>query len=256
MRPVWSGAITFGLVNIPVQLVVAVRESRLHLSYLRQDDFCPIAYKKVCRKTGEEVPNEEIVKGYQYRKGDYVVLREEDFRKADPDRSTAIAIDRFVDRREIDFRHMVRPYYVAPERKSLHVYRLFREALAKSGKVGIGKFALRDREHLVMLAVLEEALVLELMRFSAEIQSIEGLGLPPRGTVPRDQLDLALELIGKMEGRFRPEEYRDEYAEKIRALVNAKLRGKKVKTALSRSRARGVPDIMTQLKKSLSAAGK
>lgn len=256
MRSVWSGAVTFGLVNIPVQLVVAVRENRLHLNYLRKDDFCPIAYKKVCRKTGEEVPHSEIVKGYQYRKGDYMVLREEDFERADPERSTAIVIDRFVDRRDIDFRHMVKPYYVTPEKKSLHVYKLFREALAKSGKVGVGKFALRDREHLVMLSVVEEALVLELMRFSAEIQSLEGLGLPPRGGVPRDQLDLALELIGKMEGRFRPEEYRDEYAEKVRALVDAKLRGKKVKGAPARSRARGVPDIMAQLKKSLAASGR
>src|SRR5882762_1774751 len=128
MRSIWSGSINFGLVNIPVKLYTAVRENHLHMNYLRRDDLCPIGYRKVCRSTGEEVKKEDIVRGYEYQKGDFVVLDENDFKKADVEKTYAIAIEDFVLEKEIDIIYADTPYYMEPEKQSKTTYALFREA--------------------------------------------------------------------------------------------------------------------------------
>ena len=151
MRPTWSGMITFGLVNVPVDLYVAVKEEVHHMNYLRKDDLCPIQYKKVCRVTGEEVPYKDIVKGYEYKDGDFVVLSDEDFKKADVKKTGTIDVEVFVDETDVDPKYMEKPYYLAPQKKAHKTFALFREAMAKSQKAAVGKFVLRDREHLVLL---------------------------------------------------------------------------------------------------------
>ena len=254
MRPTWSGMISFGLVNIPVNLHVAVSEEVHHMNYLRQGDLCPIQYKKVCRITGEEVPFKDIVKGYEYQEGDYVVLKDEDFKKADVKKTNAIDIEAFVDEKDVDPKYLEKPYYLEPQKKAHPSYALFREAMARSGKVGIGKFVLRDREHLVMLKPEGKVILLLQLRFAATLRDTAGLDLPSKSAVPKNQMDLALELIKKLEGPFKPEDFKDTYAARLKAIIAAKKKHKPVHVRKEEApRETEVEEIMSKLKESLSA---
>jgi DNA end-binding protein Ku len=256
MRSIWSGSISFGLVNIPVKLYPAVKESHLHLNFLRKDDLCPIGYAKICRKTGEEVKKEDIVRGYEYHKGDYVVLDENDFKKADVEKTYSIVIEDFIDEKEVDIKYADKPYYVEPEKESKMVYALFREALHEAGKVGIGKFVLKDREHLVMLKPQEKMIIVNILRFHDEIRDPSELNIPEKAKIPRNQLELALELIEKLSGPFKPEKYHDTYTEKLKEIIEAKKKGKKIPTKEAKAPKAAVPDIVSKLKESLAAAGR
>ncbi len=178
MRAIWSGMVSFGLVNIPVKLHTAVTPDTLSMNYLRKDDLCPIQYKKVCRRTGEEVPFEDIVRGYQYQKDDYVVLSEQDFQKAASKKTYTIDIEQFVDEREVDFKYIEKPYYLEPEKKSHATYALFREALAESKMAGIGRFVLKNREHLVMLKADRDVIMLIVMRFANTLKKPRNSNFP------------------------------------------------------------------------------
>ena len=220
------GMISFGLVNVPVNLYTAVKPEIHAMNYLRKDDLCPISYKKVCRSTGEEVPFKDIVKGYEYRDGDYVVLNDEDFEKADVKRTSTIDIEVFVDEKDVDPKYMEKPYYLEPEKKAHKAYALFREAMARSKKVGIGTFVLRDREHLVMLKPEGKVILLILLRFAASLRNPAELDLPAKVDVPKNQMELALELIKKFEGAFKPEAFKDTYAARLKSIIAAKAKGK------------------------------
>lgn len=252
MRSIWSGSINFGLVNIPVKLYTAVKANALHFNYLRKDDLCPISYKKVCRSTGEEVPKEDIVRGYQYKKGDYVVLDEEDFRQAQMEQTYSINIEDFVDEKDVDISLAEKPYYLEPEKKSKYVFALFREALGHSKKAGVGKFVLKEREHLVLLRQHDEGIMIDLLRFPSEIVEPADLDLPKKVAIPKNQMDLALELINKLSGPFEPSKYKDTYREKIFEVVEAKKKGKKPAAKEFVQEATAVPDIVSRLKESLS----
>lgn len=252
MRALWSGMVSFGLVNIPVKIQTAVTADTLSMNYLRKDDLCPIQYKKVCRKTGEEVPFEDIVRGYQFEKDDYVVLKDEDFRKAASKKTYSIDIEQFVDEKEVDLKYIEKPYYLEPEKKSRATYALFRAALAESGLVGIGRFVLKDREHLVMLKAEGDVIMLIVMRYAGAVKKTSGLDLPKGGEIPRNQKELALELIGKLKGRFRPEQFKDEYNERLKHIIDAKKRGKTVHIEKETPRETAAGDIMDKLKKSLA----
>jgi DNA end-binding protein Ku len=253
----WSGSINFGLVNIPVKLYTAVRSANLKFNFLRKNDLCPIGYTKVCRKTGEEVPSDEIVRGYQYQKGDFIVLDEEDFKKADVEKTYSITIEEFVDEKQIDHMYYDRPYYVEPEKAAAHTYALFREAMAASKKAGIGKFVLKDREHLVMLKAHSNIIVLNILRFQREIVDPSELNIPGKAKIPKNQLDLALELINKLEAPFKPEKYHDDYTEKLKKVIEAKTKGKKIPVKAAKAPKRtATPDIVNRLKESLAMAGK
>jgi len=253
-RPSWRGMISFGLVNVPVNLYTAVKPEIHAMNFLRKDDLCPIAYKKVCRATGEEVPFKDIVRGYEYRDGDYVVLDDGDFQKADVKRTSAIEVEAFVDESEIDPKYIEKPYYLEPQKKAQTAYALFRDAMARSKKVGIGVFVLKDREHLVMLKPEGRALLLIQMRFAASLRSPEGLDLPGKAEAPKAQMELALELVKKFGGTFRPEAYTDTYVERLRAIIAAKAKGRTVHVREEEApRETEVADIMSRLKESLSA---
>ncbi len=253
-RPSWRGMISFGLVNVPVNLYTAVKPEIHEMNYLRKDDLCPIAYKKVCRLTGEEVPFQDIVKGYEYRDGDYVVLKDEDFEKADVKRTSAIEIGVFVDEKDVDPKYIEKPYYLEPQKKAGTAYALFREAMAVSKKVGIGIFVLRDREHLVMLKPEGRVILLIMLRFAASLRDASGLDLPAKADVPKNQMELALDLIKKFGGEFEPEAYKDTYAARLRSIIAAKAKGKTVHVPEEEApRATEVEDIMAKLKESLSA---
>jgi DNA end-binding protein Ku len=254
-RPSWRGLISFGLVNVPVNLYPAIKPEIHGMNYLRKDDLCPIAYKKVCRATGEEVPYEDIVKGYEYRDGDFVVLDDEDFRKADVKKSSAIEVEAFVDEAGIDPKYIEKPYFLEPQPKAHTAYALFREAMARSKRVAIGLFVLRDREHLVMLKPEGRVILLIQLRFAASFRSPAGLDLPPeRIEAPKAQMELALELVKKFEGEFRPEAFTDTYASRLRAIIAAKAKGRTVHARAEEApRETEVEDIMSRLKESLAA---
>jgi DNA end-binding protein Ku len=246
--------ISFGLVNVPVNLYTAVKPEIHEMNYLRKDDLCPISYKKVCRLTGEEVPFKDIVRGYEYRDGDYVVLKDEDFEKADVKRTSAIEVEVFVDENDVDPKYIEKPYYLEPQKKAGTAYALFREAMAASRKVGIGIFVLRDREHLVMLKPEGKVILLVMLRFAASLRDPSQLDLPAKAEVPKSQMELALDLIKKFGGEFKPEAFKDTYAARLRSIIAAKAKGKTVHVPEEEApRATEVADIMTKLKESLSA---
>lgn len=254
-RPSWRGMISFGLVNVPVNLYTAVKPELHEMNYLRKDDLCPIAYKKVCRLTGEEVPFKDIVRGYEYSDGDFVVLDDEDFRKADVMKSSTIDVAVFVDEKDVDPKFMEKPYYLEPEKKAHQAYALFREAMATSQKVAIGLFVLRDREHLVMLKSEGKVILLILLRFAASLRDTRELDLPAKADVPKNQMELALDLIKKFEGDFNPETFKDTYASRLRSIIAAKAKGKTVHVLEEETpRETEVEDLMSRLKESLSAA--
>jgi DNA end-binding protein Ku len=253
-RPSWRGMISFGLVNVPVNLYTAVKPEIHAMNYLRKDDLCPISYRKVCRVTGEEVPFKDIVKGYEYRDGDFVVLDDSDFEKADVKKTSAIEVEAFVDEAEIDPRYIEKPYYLEPQAKAHKPYALFRDAMARAGKVGVGLFVLRDREHLVMLKPEGNAIMLIQLRFAATVRDPAGLDLPGQVDVPKAQMELALELIKKFGGTFKPMAFKDTYAASLRAIIAAKAKGKAIHVRKEKApRETEVEDIVSKLKESLSA---
>jgi len=249
----WTGMISFGLVNIPVKIQTAVTSDTMSMNFLRKDDLCPIQYKKVCRWNGEEVPYSDIVRGYQYQKGDYVILEEADFQKAAAKKSNTIDIELFVDQKEIDPRFLEKPYFLEPEKKSHKTYALFRAALVESGKVGIGRFVLKEREHLAMLRADHEVIWLMVMRFADTFKKTSELDLPKNVAIPRSQKELALELIEKLGGHFRPEQFKDNYNDRLKRIIDARRHGKTVHIEKEAPAETAVADILEKLKMSLAS---
>lgn len=256
MRSIWSGAVSFGLVLIPVKLYTAVEESTLDLDMLRKQDLCPIRYARVCRDTGEEVPYEDIVKGYQYRKGDYVVLEDEDFRRANVRKTQTIDIVEFVNESEIDPKLIEKPYYLEPTRQARKAYALLREALKKTGKVAVGTFVLRSRERMVVLRPEDDLIVVEQMRFASEIKKPGGLDLPSKEEANERELDMAIKLIDQLTETFRPDRFHDTYREELERVISRKAQGKPAKPAQEMRIPSEVPDLMARLRESLEQARK
>lgn len=254
MRPIWSGMITFGLVNIPVKLYVATNERGLDFDYLRRGDHCQIRYARVCRKTGEEVPYNDIVKGYEYQDGDYVVLEKEDFENANVKQTQTIDVMEFIDEKEIDLKYIEKPYYIEPEKKVKKAYMLLRDAMQRAKKVGVVKFIIRTRQHLGILKSEDNGMILIQMRFADEIRDISDLDLPEAGKASAQELNLALELISKQSGRFHPEKFKDTYTENLKKLIEQKAHGRRPPARKGRpARPTPLPDLLSRLKASLEA---
>jgi DNA end-binding protein Ku len=231
MASIWTGALTFGLVNIPVSLASAVRAAeRTSFRMLHKEDMTPIKYERVCPRDEEVVPWNEIVKGYEYSKGKYVVVTPEELAKVKTPSSKAVEMTDFVKSEEIDPRYFDTPYYLVPQKGGEKPYALLREALANTDMVGIGKLTLRQKEHLVAVRPIGDALVLEIMRFEAELVAPEDIDFPDaeRQKVRPQELAMAEQLIGNLAEPFDPAKYHDEYEAKLKALVRAKLKGKKI----------------------------
>ena len=258
MRAMWSGSISFGLVNIPVRLYSATGgEAKLEFALLHEKDMSPIRYAKVCRVEGEEVPNEEIVKGYEYEVGQYVVLTDDDFRHADVTLTRSIEIEDFVEETEIDDIYFDKPYYLEPDRGASKPYALLRDALRKSGKVGIARFVLRNRGHLAAVKPSGDVLVLNQLRYQSEIREPEGLKLPESGQAEEREIDLALALIDKLTDHFQPEKYTDRYTTELRRVIDEKAQGRVPAARGEEPAPTKVADLMATLKKSLEQeAGK
>lgn len=250
MRPIWSGSLSFGLVNIPVRLYSATAGKALDLDYLHKTDKSPIRYARVCREDGKEIPYEDIVRGYEYRQGDYVVLTDADFKKVNLKRTRSIEVTRFVDAAEIDLMYPERPYYLEPA-GSDKAYVVLREALKKSGKAGVAKFVLRDREHLGIVKPQGDFLVLNQIRFAAEIEKPKELEKPEAGKPTGKEIELALTIIDHLSGPFTPEKYHDTYREEVEEMIHKKAKGKPVRAKGREPKATRSRDLMKALRASL-----
>lgn len=253
-RPLWKGAIAFGLVTVPVNLYSATeRTEKLSFRLLHEEDSSPIDYKRFCEKEDKEVPWDEIVKGYEYRKGEFVILTDADFDKAKTPATEAFDIRAFVKGDEIDFLYFDTPYYLAPSGKSgLKAYALLRDALRESGRVGVGTIVLRQREHLAALEPSGEVLVLTTMRFAHEIRSPKELGIPKRGLEQAKERKLAQQLIETMSAEWDPTAFKDTYTDVLKQIIRQKIKGKEVTVPEVPPRRR-IIDLTQALRESLEA---
>jgi len=255
-RAIWSGAISFGLVNIPVEVFPAIRDTAIHFHQLHKTDMGRVKYKKVCSLDGQELGSDDIVRGYETGRDEYVIVEDEELTKLDPARSETIEIHDFVDLSSIDPIYFDRPYYLVPERNGAKAYHLLRKAMEEAGKIAIASFIMRQRGYLVAIRPLESALLLETLHFSPQVVTIEELGgLGAGADVASKELKLAQQLIGSLTGAFEPERYHNEYEEKVRSLVESKTNGEEVTTDAPVVRQKQkVLDLKAALEQSLKAA--
>lgn len=252
MPAIWKGSITFGLVNIPVELKTAVRSDHISFRMLHAPDLSPIKYERVCQAEGEPVPWSEIVKGYEYEKGKFVVIDDEDFKTAAIEQSRTIDILDFVKEEEIDPRYFESPYYLVPAKGGEKPYALLREAIRKSGAVGIGKIIIRQTQHLAGVKVIGDALVLEIMRFGSELVDPSEYNFPERNTIRPQELQMAQQLIDNLAEPFDPSRYTDDYRINLMKVIKAKMKGKKPKLeSAGETHDSGVLDLMSRLRASL-----
>src|SRR5881275_1956314 len=205
MRAIWKGTISFSLVNIPIALYPATRKEELRFRLLRRTDLSPVNYKRVAEKDGKEVPWDDIVKGYEYEKGKYVVLKDEDFQRVDVEATQTVDIQDFVDQKEIDPMFFYKPYYLEPQKGGDKAYALLRDALKDSKKVGVAKVVIKTREYLAGVKPEDGALVLELMHFADELADMSKLHVPKKIDVGKREMNMAKSLIGSMTSKWQPE---------------------------------------------------
>jgi DNA end-binding protein Ku len=255
MRSIWKGAISFGLVNIPIELHTAVRsEERIKFRQLHKKDMSTIKYDRVCVKEEKSVPYEDIVKGYEYAKGKFVVMEDDDFRAAAVEKSKTIDIQEFVGADDVDPRYFETPYYILPQKGGEKAYALLRETIRKSGKVGIGMVTMRSNSmHFVCIKVIEDAMVLEVMRYADELVDASTFNFPTAENVRPAELQMAEQLVSSMADKFQPEKYSNEYRDNLMKIINDKLKGKKIEVPeVVEPEATNVLDLMTRLQESLS----
>jgi len=253
MRSIWTGSIGFGLVNIPIKLYSATQESALDLDMLDKKDHANIKFKRVNEKTGKEVAWDNIVKGYNLD-GRYVVLSDEDFAKASPEKTKIIEIQEFIDEKEVDGMYYETFYYLEPEKSGAKAYVLLRDALHKSNKAGFGSFVLRNKENLCLIKAVDDVLVLYKVRWQQEIRSTEDLNIP-KGTSKPAEIKMALQLINQLSGPFDISKYKDTYSGELMKLIKAKAKGRKPAQPVMRVVHSKNKDLLSQLKASLNGNG-
>lgn len=253
MRPLWTGSISFGLVNIPINMFSGSNPRQgIDLDMLHKADHSPIRYARICRKDGEEIPWDEIVKGYEYRDGDYIVLSPKELESADAKKSKTIDIQLFSNEREIDIRYFEKPYYLEPIKGGEKAYALLREALERSAKVAVATWVFHERQHLGAIKPVGKALVLEQMRFPTDLRTGADLNLPQDKEVSEKEVEVALALIQQQTKHFVPEDFHDTYTEELEDLIKAKVKGKKpAKTTNKQPANTDSKDLMAALKASL-----
>jgi DNA end-binding protein Ku len=251
-RAIWTGAVSFGLVNVPVRMHSAIEEKDLHFNYVHEPDGSRIGYQKVCKAEEKPVPDDEIVKAFEYEKGEWVYMTDEDFEAAEPDNLKTIDIRDFVPYEEIDPIYFERTYYLAPQENAEKVYALLVEAMERSGLAAIAKYVLRDKQHLGCLRIRDGVVALEKMYFSDEIRSADELA-PTRAKVDEQELEMAGRLIESFSSRFEPEKYEDTYRDALCEIIRAKRAGKETRVE-PRDEPEPTPDLMTALRASLEAA--
>jgi DNA end-binding protein Ku len=252
-RSMWKGAIAFGLVNIPVELYSAVRDHRPKFRLLHAKDESPVKYERICQRDGKAVAWEDLVKGYEYSKGHFVVLTKDDFKTAALEKTKTVDIMDFVDPKEIDERYFETPYYLQPGKGADRSYALLRDAIRDSGRVGIAKIILRDAQHLAAVEAIGDALVLTMMRFSDELADLSDYKFPRKADVRPAELKMARQLIDNLAAEWNPEKYTDEYTANLMRVIQAKMKGRSPKLIDERATPKQaeVVDLMARLRASL-----
>ncbi len=263
-RPVWNGVISFGLLHVPVQLHTAARSVDLHFRMLDSRNKKPIRYERVNAETGEEVPWKDIDKAYEYSKGNYVVVDEEELRKAAPEATETVDIETFIDQASIDPMYFEKPYYLVPGKKAEKGYVLLREVLRRTEKVAIARVVIRTRQYLAMVMPRDDALILNLLRFPQEIVPADDFAFPSvalnKNRNKATELRMAEELLKSMTGKWNPSDYKDEFRAKLRKLIQARVDKEQGTVSLATETGDKVPenaatnvvDFMALLKKSLA----
>lgn len=254
MRSLWTGAIGFGLVNIPVKLFSATQQSDLDLDMLDKKDHSNIRFKRVNEKTGKEVPWANIVRAYNYE-GNYVVLDDEDFKKASPEKTKMIEIAEFVEEKEIDSIYYETPYYLEPAKGGEKAYILLRDALKKTGKTGLSTFVMRTKESLGLIKPSGKVLLLQKIRYAEEIRVSEELSIPDSAPKPAE-IKMAITLIDQLSGKFDISKFKDTYSTELMKLIEAKAKGKKLPAPTMKVVHSTSKDLMEQLKASLETKRK
>jgi DNA end-binding protein Ku len=258
MRAIWKGSISFSLINIPIALYPATRREELKFRLLRSSDLSPVNYKRVAEVDGKEVPWEEIVKGYEYEKGKFVVLKDDDFKRADIEATQSVDIVDFVKLEEINPIFFDKPYYLEPEKRGEKAYALLREALNKSGKVGIAKVVIKTRQHLAAVKPQKGLLALELMHFAEEIVDATELKIPSKVEVGGRELQMATDLVEKMSAPWKPDQYTDEYRHALLEVIQEKVEsgGKTPAAHGTPKKPANVVDLVSVLQRSLEHASR
>jgi DNA end-binding protein Ku len=264
-RAIWKGTISFGLVNVPVELYPAAQSHTLSFSMLDKRDFAPVGYKRYNKSTGAEVPWNDIVKGYEYEKDQYVVMSEEDFRRANVQQARSVEIATFVDAQSIPPQYFETPYYLVPGERGQKVYALLRETMRSTGKVGVGQVVIRTAHHLAAVVPVDEALMMITLRYANELRAQKEFNFPPMalksaGVTPKE-LDLAKRLIDDMAGPWKPEEFEDTYNEDLMQRIEEKVKRGETKVLTkpegetAEPRSAQVIDLMDLLKQSIDKTG-
>ncbi len=257
-RAIWKGSVSFGLVNIPIALYPATRREELKFRLLRKSDLSPVNYKRVAEKDGKEIAWDQIVKGYEYEKGKYVVLKDEDFQRVDLEATQTVDIQDFVDQEEIDPMFFYKPYYLEPQKGGDKAYALLRDALKDSGKVGIAKVVIKTRQHLAGVKPEDGALVLELMHFADELADTGKLHVPKKTEVGKREMNMAKSLIDSMSAKWNPKKYKDDYREALMEVIEEKVEagGKEIEEKPKKApKPTKVIDLVSVLQKSLEQTG-
>jgi len=257
-RAIWKGSISFGLVNIPIALYPATRREELKFRLLRKSDLSPVNYKRVAEKDGREVSWDQIVKGYEYEKGKYVLLKDEDFQRVDLEATQTVDIKDFVDQEEIDPMFFYKPYYLEPQKGGDKAYALLRDSLKDTNKVGVAKVVIKTRQYLAGVKPEDGVLVLELMHFADELADSEKLHLPKKMEVGKREMNMAKSLIDSMASKWEPDKYKDDYREALMEVIEEKVEagGKEIEEKPRKApKPTKVIDLVSVLQKSLEQTG-
>jgi DNA end-binding protein Ku len=256
-RAIWSGTLSFGLVNIPIEVHTAVRDHRPRFRLLHAKDRSPINFERVCQKDGKTVAWQELVKGYEYQKGRFVVLTKEDFEAAALEKTRRIDVLDFVEADAIDDRYFDKPYYLTAKKGGEVAYALLREAMNEVGRIGIAKFILRETQHLAAVEGIGDALVLSTLRFADELVETDSLTFPGSKNLKKAELNMAKMLVENLASEWNPNTYTDDYQNNLMRIIKAKMKGKEPDLVVDqRPRDSNVIDLMERLKKSLDQSGR
>lgn len=257
MRPIWTGSLSFGLVNIPVKLYLAAKSERIGFRLLHKTDGATIQFRRFCSLEEKEVPYEEIARGFEYEKGHFLEVTEEDLARIPRAASRVVDIQQFVGRGEIPAVFFETPYFLEPVKGAERAYALLREALRRAQKVGIARVALRDREYVAAVHVSDSALMLSTLRYAAELRDPSSLGIPAEdASLPEKQLDLALMLVDQLSSPFDPKAYRDDADERVAKMIQEKLAGQPPPQLPALPPAVQVVDLADVLQRSIEEAGR
>ncbi|HSX07709.1 MAG TPA: Ku protein [Candidatus Saccharimonadales bacterium] len=254
MHTLWNGSISFGLVNIPVRMFSATETREgIELNLLHKTDHAPIRYARICRKDGKEVAWDDIVKGYEYREGEYLVLTEKELEEINIKKTQTIDIKQFVEETDIDVRYFEKPYYLEPVKGGEKAYALLRESLHKSKKVALASFVMHERQHIAIIKPVGRALILNQMRYPTDLREPVDLKFPTGKDLTDKELEVALKLIKQETKPFIPEDLHDTYTEELEEIIKDKAKGKKPSKAAARTPQASAQDLMSALKASLKA---